>query len=115
MSLLDKLKKIEVPSTTVTVCGIRFKVSGKSLLDGSKITADATAANKKRAVKLPVDAFWLAHCVQDAEDGSTLTAEEWSEQPKQLTGPLLVETMRVNSLDDEDVERDPKDSSTTAT
>lgn len=113
MSLSDKLKKITCQSETVTVDGIRFKCSGKSLLDGGEISAKASRKKTKRAGYL--DACWLAECVEDADDGSKLTADEWMNQSKHITGPLITVVMQLNGLDNDDLERDPKDSGTTAT
>lgn len=113
MSLNERLKKVQQPTEVVVVAGIRFRCSGKSLLDGGEITAKAT----KKKVKKPgyLDACWLAECVEDAEDASKLTAEEWMQQPRSITGPLISVVSQLNGLDDEDLERDPKNSDTTAT
>lgn len=115
MSLADKVAKITVEHSFLTVLGIKFRVTGKSLLDGSEVVSAAHAANKKRSTKLPIDAYWLSACVEDASDGSTMTPEQWAAAPKQITGSLIVEIMRLNNLDDEDIERDPKGSSATET
>jgi hypothetical protein len=34
-------------------------------------------------------------------------------QPRHITGPLVGVVMQLNGLDDEDLERDPKESGTT--
>ena len=111
MSLSEKLKKVTVPSEIVTVSGIRFRCIGKSLLDGAEITAKAA----KKKVKKPgyLDACWLAECVEDVDDGSKMTAEEWISQPRKITGPLIAVISKLNGLDDEDLERDPKESDST--
>ncbi len=115
MSLLDRIKKIEAPESRVTVDGIKYLCVGKSGLDASNIATSAEATNKKRKSqglkKLSLDYFYLAECV--SSDGETLSAEEWSQVPRKHTAPLVVEVMRLNGLDDEDIERDPKESSTT--
>ena len=113
MSLSDKLKKINCPSEIVTIDGIRFKCSGKSLLDGGEISAKANRKKNRKAGFL--DACWLAECVEDADDGSKMTADEWMSQPKRITGPLIVVVMELNGLDNDDLERDPKDLGTTET
>lgn len=113
MSLSDKLKKITCPSEVVTVAGIKFLCTGKSLLDGGEITAKASKKKVKKAGYL--DACWLAECVEDADDHSKLTPEEWMAQPRSITGPLVKVVSSLNGLDDEDLERVPKESDTTAT
>lgn len=113
MSLSEKLKKVELKSEIVSVQGIRFKCCGKSLLDGGEISAKASRKKIKRPGYL--DACWLEACVEDPDDGSTMTAEQWMGQPKAITGPLISVVMQLNGLDDEDLDRDPKDSGTTET
>lgn len=119
MSLLDRIKKIETPESVVTVDGIKYRLTGKSGLDASGIATTAEVTNKKRKAagqkRLGLDYFYLAECCCDAESGETLTPEEWAAAPRKHTSPLVVEVMRLNGLDDEDIERDPKESSTTET
>lgn len=110
MSLNDKLQKLVCPTEVVTLAGVKFRCTGKSLLDGGEITAKASRKKNKRAGY--VDACWLSECVEDAEDGSRLSADEWMRQPRNITGPLVSVVMQLNGLDDEDLERDPKDSGT---
>lgn len=113
MSLIDKLQKVQCPSEVVTVAGIRFRCVGKSLLDGGQITAKASRRKSKAAGY--VDACWLSECVEDADDGSKMSADEWMKQPRNITGPLVSVVMQLNGLDNEDLERDPKDGGTTET
>lgn len=113
MSLTEKLSKLQTPTEVVATQGIKFRCCGKSLLDGGEISAKAAKRKTKRAGYL--DACWLEACVEDADDGSKLTADQWMQQPRSLTGPLISVVMRLNGLDDEDLERDPKDSGTTET
>jgi len=119
VSLLDRIKKIESPESVVTVEGIKYRCVGKSGLDASNIATTAEATNKKRKgqglKRLSLDYFYLAECVAEFTDGETLTAEEWASVPRKHTAQLVVEVMRLNGLDDEDIERDPKESSTTET
>jgi hypothetical protein len=44
-----------------------------------------------------------------------MSADEWMKQPRNITGPLVSVVMQLNGLDDEDLERDPKDNGTTET
>lgn len=113
MSLSDKLQQIQLPSEIVTIHSIRFRCCGVSLLTGSEISAKAT--RKKNRPSGYLDACWLAECVEDAEDGSKMTADAWMKQPKCITGPLVVVVMQLNGLDDEDLERDPKKQDSTET
>jgi hypothetical protein len=113
MSLSDKLSKVATPSEVVSIHGIRFRCCGKSLLDGGEISAKAAKRKTKRVGFM--DACWLEACVEDADDGSKLSADDWMKQPRSVTGPLVSVVMRLNGLDDQDLERDPKDSSTTET
>lgn len=119
MSLLDKIKKIEVPESVITVDGIKYRITGKSGLDASAIGAASEATNKKRKSaglsRMSMDYFYLADCVSEHESGETLTPEQWATVPRKHTAPIVVEVMRLNGLDDEDVQRDPKESSTTET
>jgi hypothetical protein len=56
----------------------------------------------------------LEACVADAEDGSKLTAAEWSEAPSHITGPIMSIVMSVCGMDKDDLKRDdPKASSST--
>jgi hypothetical protein len=119
MSLLDRIQKLAAPESVVTVDGIKYRIVGKSGLDAASIATTAEAVNKKRKQaglkKLSLDYFYLAECVSDAEASETLTPEQWAIIPRKHTAPLTVEVMRLNGLDDEDIERDPKESSTTET
>jgi hypothetical protein len=119
MGLLDKIAKIEQPSSDVTVDGIKYRIVGKSGLDGATIAMNAEAVNKKRKAagqkKLSLDYFYLSECVSEAGSGETLTPEQWAVVQRKHTSPLVVEVMRLNGLDDQDIERDPKESSTTET
>lgn len=119
MSLLDKIKKIETPESIINVDGIKYRVKGLSGLDGSLVYAAHDATNKKRKAaglkKMSLDYFFLAECVTDVESGESLTPEQWSTVPRKHTAPLVVEVMALNGLDDQEIERDPKESSTTET
>lgn len=119
MGLLDKIQKIETPTSDVTVDEIKYHIVGKSGLDGANIATNAELVNKKRKAsgqkKLSLDYFYLAECVSEAGTGETLTPEQWATIPRKHTSPLVVEVMRLNGLDDQDIERDPKESGTTAT
>ena len=119
MGLLDKIQKIETPKSSVTVDEIKYVIIGKSGLDGASIATNAESVNKKRKAsgqkKLSLDYFYLAECVSEAGTGETLTPEQWATIPRKHTSPLVVEVMRLNGLDDQDIERDPKESDTTAT
>lgn len=119
MGLLDKIQKLKQPESIVTIDAIRYKVIGLSGLDASLIATDAERVNKKRKNanqgRLSLDYFYLAKCVSECETDETLTAEQWAIVPRKHTAPLVVEVMKLNGLDNEDVERDPNESSTTET
>lgn len=119
MGLLDKISKVTMPQSVVTVDGIKYKVTGLSGLDSSALITDAERENKKRKQaglkKLSLDYFYLASCVSESESGESLTPEQWANVPRKHTSPLVVEVMAQNGLDDQDVQRDPKESSTTET
>lgn len=112
MSLSDRLKKRSCPSEVVTIDGERFRVTGLSL----NATAAITAKSRKKDGKLDgekMDRLLLEACVSDTDDGSSLTAEEWGQQPRAFTGPLMSEVMRLCGMDKDDIDRDPKDSGST--
>ena len=119
MGLLDRIQKIQTPESVITVEGIRYRVKGLSGFDASSMNPDAERENKKRKhlglKRLSLDYFYLEHCVCEAETGETLTAEQWAGVPRKHTAPIVVEVMNLNGLDDEDVQRDPKDLGATAT
>lgn len=119
MGLLDRIQKLQRPESVVVVDAIRYKVCGLSGLDASSVSADADRENKRRKQaglkRLSLDYFYLSACVTELESGETLTPEQWGTVPRKHTAPLVVELMSHNGLDDEDIERDPKDSGTTAT
>lgn len=119
MGLLDRIQKIETPASVITVDGIRYKVKGLSGLDASDLHTTAERENKKRKQtgqkRLSLDYFYLSACVSEAESNETLLPAQWAEVPRKHTSPVVVETMRLNGLDNEDIERDPKDLGTTET
>ena len=119
MSLLDRIQKIETPESVVTVDSIKYRLKGKSGLDAGEIGATAETTNKRRKQdglkRLSLDYFYLSACVSECESGETLTPEQWAIVPRKHTAPLVVEVMRLNGLDDEDIERDPKKSQETET
>lgn len=119
MSLLDRIQKIATPESVITVDGIKYRVEGKSGLDAASIATTAETSNKKRKAsglkRLSLDYFYLAECAKEVETGETLTPEQWATIPRKHTSPIVVEVMALNGLDDQDIERDPKESSTTET
>lgn len=117
MGLLDKIQKIAAPESVITVDGIRYKVRGISGLDASELHVASERENKRRKQsgqkRLSLDYFYLAACVSEAESGETLQAAQWAEVSRKHTSPIVVETMQLNGLDNEDIQRDPKDSGIT--
>ena len=113
MSLIDLIQKIETPESVITVDGIRYRVVGKSGLDSGGIAMACEQSNKKRKQaglkRISLDYFYLAECVSQVDTGETLTAEQWANVHRKHTAPIVVEVMRNNGLDDQDIERDPKD------
>lgn len=113
MPLSEKIKKKACPSEIVTVLGDTYLVTGKSLNDAAAITAKARQKDGKlNGEKL--DRMLLEACVSDPEDKSTMTADEWGQAPRAITGPLMTVIMSLCGFDREDLERSPKDSSSTA-
>lgn len=119
MGLLDRIQKIETPESVIAVSGIKYRIKGLSGLDASVLASRSERDSKKRKQsglsRLTIDYYYLSECVSDAESGETLTPEQWAIVPRQHTAPIVVEVMKLNGLDDQDVERDPKESSTIAT
>lgn len=119
MGLLDRIQKIQTPESSITVDGIRYRVKGLSGLDASTIATDSERENKRRKQaglkRLSLDYFYLAQCVTEYDSGETLTPEQWASATRKHTAPIVVEVMRHNGLDDEDIERDPKESGTIET
>ncbi len=109
MSLSEKLRNKKCPVERVTVDGMVFSVSGRSLNATAAITAKA---RKKDGVLQgdKLDRLLLEACVSDPDDGSIMTAEEWGDVPRAITGPLMTVILSLCGLDQEDVQRDPKNS-----
>ena len=88
MSLAEKLKKKQCNSKVVEVDGLQFKVTGLSML--ARGEAVAAARNKKGSLDTHLlDRILLERCVADAEDGSTMTADEWAGVPSHIGKALL--------------------------
>ena len=115
MSLAEGLLKIPVPSEEVTVQGMVFVVSGKSLGDKANLLAKC----RRKDGSLNGDMFdrtLLAECVTMKEDKSTLTTEQWKEVSSHITSALLSTVIRLLGFDEDDIKRvrrDPKDSDST--
>lgn len=110
--LREKLKLKKCPSRRVTVEGETFVVTGLSLAAVGRLTASCrNSVGKLNGERL--DAVLLAACVSDPDDGSTMTAEEWPEIPRAITGPLMSVVMKLCGLDKDDVQLGPNDSGST--
>lgn len=105
--LTEKIKRKERRSEIVTVQGVRFRVTGKSLAERGEIFAEC------RKKKLDFDPAFLAACVSDPDDGSTSSYEDWRNADADIAGPLMSLVMSVCGMDKDDLKRDPKDSSST--
>lgn len=112
MSLSEKLLKKKCPVEKVTVDGIDFLVTGKSLNDTAALTAKCRSA-KGVLDGDKLDRELLAACVSDADGVSDMTPQQWGEVPRAITGPLMTVILSLCGLDKDDIKRSPKDSDST--
>lgn len=112
MSLSEKLLKKKCPSERVTVDGMEFIVTGKSLNDTAAITAKCRNAKGVLNGDM-MDRELLAACVTDSDGVSDMTPAQWGQVPRAVTGPLMTVVLNLCGLDREDVKRSPKDSDST--
>jgi len=112
MSLSERLKKKACKSERVTIDGEAYIVTGKSLNDTAAIMAKARKANGTLNGE-KFDKEILAACVSDADGVSDMSAEQWGQVPRSITGPLVSVIFNLCGLDKEDVQRSPKDSGST--
>lgn len=112
MTLAEQLKKKPCKVERVTIDGMLFVVTGKTKTERSEMAAKCRTKNGTfQGDKF--DNMALELCVA-MEDGSTLTADEWGGIPAHITGPLMSVVLEVCGFDKDDVQRDPKDSDSTA-
>ncbi len=108
MSLKAKLQKRKCPSELVRVADCEFTVTGKSLNDVAAMFAKCR--NAKGTINGDkLDRELLAACVADADGTSDMTAEDWGNVPRQITGPLVKVIINLCGIDTDDIQRDPKD------
>lgn len=112
MSLSEKLLKRKCPSERVTIDGIEFIVTGKSLNDTAALNAKCRSS-KGVLDGDKLDRELLAACVADADGVSDMTPQQWGEVPRSITGPLMTVVLNLCGLDRDDVKRSPKDSDST--
>lgn len=113
MSLAEALRAKQCRSERIEVDGIAFLVNGKTKRERGALFARARDKNGNiNSEKL--ESILLEACVCDANDRSTVPANEWESVPSHITAPLIAEIMRVCGLDKEDLQKDPKDSDSTA-
>lgn len=113
--LREKLKLKKCPVERVTIDGEVYIVTGLSLNATAKLTANCRSASTGKLNGDKLDRVLLEACVTDPEDGSALTADEWGDVPRSITGPLVSVILNLCGLDKEDIQRDPKDSGSTKT
>lgn len=113
MSLKEKLKLKKCPVERVTIDGETYIVTGLSLNATAKLTASCRNASTGKLNGDKLDRTLLEACVSDPDDGSTMTADEWGEVPRSITGPLVSVILNLCGLDKDDIQRDPKDSGST--
>jgi hypothetical protein len=112
MSLAEQLKKKPCKVERVTIDGILFVVTGKTKTERSELAAKARTKSGA-FVGDKFDNLALESCVE-MEDGSKLTADEWGGIAAHITGPLMSVVLEVCGFDKDDIQRDPKDSDSTA-
>lgn len=112
MKLFDKIKKAPCKSELVTIDGDQFQVTGKTLNDTGAMMANARKKNGRLDGDL-LDRLLLEACVSDPATGETMSADEWGCVPRTITGPLMKVCLDLCGLDDEDIQRDPKDTGST--
>lgn len=108
MSVFEQLKKKPQKSEYVTIDGLKFLVTGKSLNDASKIAAKARKQNGMLDGD-KLDRLLLEACVSDPETGQGMSADEWGSAERYTTGPLVSVCLSLCGFDKDDIQRDPKD------
>lgn len=112
--LRERLQQAQRPETRLTILGETFVVVGLSRSERSRVFADHRKKDGSVDTQA-LEARLLCLCVHDSEGCKVCDDDPqwWDDLPAAYTGPLIAEIMRTNGMDDEDVGREAKNSSTT--
>ena len=114
-SLRDRLESRGLEVSIVTIRGERFEV--REVAKSTRADILARNRGKDGRFKPSLDGELLSECVFDPDSGQPLYSvgecHKWDGLGSGFTGPLMAEVMRLNGLDDDDVGRERKNSSTT--
>lgn len=116
MGLRERLAKVGLPQTVLTVMGEKLLVKGLTRTRRAEVLASATNA-KGKVDSQKVEGLLLSECVFDNDTGEPVYSaaewQAWGELPAAITGPLFGEVMKLNGLDNDDVGREVKNSEPT--